>query len=149
MGPEPSAVLALLPQREPQLLIGRVVSLDLGRTLVATYRIPADASYFQGHFPDDPVVPGVVQIEALVQASALLALATDATLGDRAGRILLMGLDDVRFRRRVGPGDELELSVTVRSRRGPVWKLDCVASVCGEPATVARLLLNVTTTDAR
>ncbi len=148
-GPAPDAVLALLPQRDPQRLIDRVESVTPGARLVAFHKVPEDASYFDGHFPGEPVVPGVVQIEGLLQAAGLLALATDETLVGGTGRILLMGLDRVRFRRRVGPGDEVELSVSIVSRRGPVWKLDGVASVGGMPATEARLLLNVTTTDAR
>ncbi len=147
MGPDPASVLPLLPQKEPRSLIDRVTALESGAALTATYLVPDDASWFAGHFPGDPVVPGVVQLDALVQAAGLLALADDPALAD--GKLLLMGLDRVRFRRRVSPGEELTLRVSLVSRRGPVWKLDAKASVGDDPATEARLLLNITLADAR
>jgi len=128
-------------------MVDSVTAIEVGAALTATHRVPPDASYLAGHFPGDPVVPGVVQIEGLVQAAGLLALATEPELA--GGKLLLMGLDRVRFRRRVIPGEELTLRVSLVSRRGPVWKLDGKASVEGEPATDARLLLNVTLADAR
>ena len=145
--PDPIEVLPLLPQREPVALVDEVLECEPGGFLRARHRVPRDADYFSGHFPGDPVVPGVVQFDALFQAAGLLALATEPELA--SGRVLLMGLDRARFRRRVGPGDDLALEVRVRSQRGPVWKVDAKASVQGEPATEVRLLLNATTADAR
>jgi 3-hydroxymyristoyl/3-hydroxydecanoyl-(acyl carrier protein) dehydratase len=146
MNPDPAAVLSLLPQRDPQPLVDRVLSVEAG-TLRAVHAISPAATYFAGHFPGDPVVPGVVQLDALVQAAGLLALATDPTLA--GGRLLMMGLDRVRFRRPVRPGEELDLCVTVVTQRGPMWKVDATASVGEEVATSARLLLNITLADAR
>jgi 3-hydroxyacyl-[acyl-carrier-protein] dehydratase len=144
---DPSEVLSLLPQKEPVQWLDAVECLEPGSRVVARHDIPVDASYFEGHFPGDPVVPGVVQIDALVQAAALLVLGTEPPLPGR--QVLMMGLDRVRFRRRVAPGESLRLEVTVVSRRGPVWKVDGEASVAGETATQARLLLNVGSADIR
>ena len=146
---EPGSVLPLLAQRDAALLIEHIESYVAGEHLSAVHTVSPEATWFPGHFPEDPVVPGVVQIEALMQASGLLALATDPDLAEGRARLLLMGLDRVRFRRRVGPGDRMLLQVKVVSRRGPVWKVDGTVVVAGEVATEARLLLNATTADAR
>lgn len=137
---DPAALVQHLPQRSPYLLLDSVDEWVPDERLVATGRVRPEAPYFEGHFPGDPVMPGVLQIEALAQATTLLGLASQGRLGERGGGMHLLGLDKVRFRRKVVPGDVLLIEVEVARVRGPTWRVQGRASVDGERAAEAVLL---------
>jgi 3-hydroxyacyl-[acyl-carrier-protein] dehydratase len=129
-------LVELLPHRPPFRFVDAVESLDPGTSVVARYRVTGDEPFLAGHFPGNPVFPGVLQLEALAQAGAVAVLADDRY----AGRLPLFGgVEKVRFRRLVRPGDELRLEVTLErlSARGG-WG-EGTATVDGQAACVARL----------
>lgn len=134
------AILKLLPHRPPFLLVDRVVEFEADRRLVALKGVTMNEPFFQGHFPAKPVMPGVLILEALAQAAALLAILS-LPPGDVDGKITyLMGIDDARFRRPVVPGDRLELVVEVTKHKGAVWKQRGVARVDGQDAAEAEFM---------
>lgn len=134
-------ILEILPHRYPFLLVDRIVSVTPGERLLAYKNVSFNENFFEGHFPDNPVMPGVLTVEALAQTAALLAhfTQTDAEGGlDTDGKVMyLAGIDGARFKRPVRPGDRLDLEVTIARRRGPVWKMACKATV--EGALVAEM----------
>lgn len=121
---------AVLPHRIPFLLVDKVLELT-DDCIVAIKNVTMNEWYFQGHFPDKPVMPGVLQIEALAQAGAILALLHEPFRGKMA---LLGGIDNAKFRRVVRPGDVLTLDVRVTARRGLVGKSEARALVDGQVA---------------
>lgn len=136
-------ILARLPHRYPLLLVDRVLEVVPGKRIVAIKCVTMNEPFFQGHFPGFPVMPGVLIVEALAQAAALLAFFSADGEGEKAeaGRpVLLMGVDKARFRRKVEPGDRLELVVELQSMRHRVWKFECTASVDGARAATAELM---------
>jgi 3-hydroxyacyl-[acyl-carrier-protein] dehydratase len=140
-GPRPTvldveAIQKLLPHRPPFLLVDRVVSHEPGKRLVAWKGVTMNEPFFQGHFPGHPVMPGVLILEALAQAAALVAM-LDVSPEDHGKVTLLMGIDNARFRRPVVPGDRLELEVEVVKHKGAVWKTRGVARVDGQVAAEA------------
>ena len=135
-------VLRVLPHRHPAILVDRVLEVVPGARILAVKNVTISEPVFAGHFPDRPVLPGVYVLEALAQAGALLAHATDPF--DPAERALyLLGVDRARFRRVIVPGDRLELRCEVAARRGDTWRLKCSASVDGEIAAEAVILASV------
>jgi len=134
------AILEFLPHRYPFLLVDRVLEMEANERIVAIKNVTWNEPYFTGHFPDDPVMPGVLQIEALAQAAAILGYQSYEGLAERGGGVLLMGLDKVRFRRKVIPGDVLRLEVNVTQKRGKTWKVNATATVNGERASSALIL---------
>ncbi|MBI4506669.1 MAG: 3-hydroxyacyl-ACP dehydratase FabZ [Chloroflexi bacterium] len=126
-------IRATLPHRYPFLLVDRVLELsDDGSHIVALKNVSANEPFFQGHFPDEPIMPGVLIIEALAQAGGILVGRTRRP-GARAGAMgVLAGVDGFRFRRPVRPGDALRLEVTLAKMRGAVGKLACRATVEGQ-----------------
>jgi 3-hydroxyacyl-[acyl-carrier-protein] dehydratase len=115
-------ILRILPHRYPFLLIDRVLSLEVGKRIVAVKNITMNEPFFQGHFPGRPIMPGVLIVEAAAQAGGILALlSTPEHLGNPS--IFLMGLDKVRFRQPVVPGDQLRIEVeTIRGGK-KFWKM--------------------------
>ena len=133
-------VLKYLPHRYPFLLVDRVDEIELGERLNAVKNVTLNEPFFPGHFPAHPVFPGVLIIEALAQATGLLAFRTMGVMPEDNKLYLFVGVDNARFKRKVQPGDRLDLSVElVRSSRG-LWKFYCEASVDGEVACVAELM---------
>jgi 3-hydroxyacyl-[acyl-carrier-protein] dehydratase len=129
-----------LPHREPFLLLDRVVELTLGERLHAQKNVSGNEPFFAGHFPGNPVMPGVLQLEAMGQAGALLAILSGASV--EAGHGIYVGsLADCKFRRPVVPGDVLDLKVELLRQRLGTFKLACRAEVAGELATEARATL--------
>jgi 3-hydroxyacyl-[acyl-carrier-protein] dehydratase len=129
----------LIPHRQPFLLVDRVVAFEPSRKLVAWKGVTMNEPFFAGHFPGKPVMPGVLILEALAQAAALLAM---MSLGpDEAGKLTyLMGIDSARFRRPVVPGDRLELHVEVTRQKGAVWKQQGTAVVDGQTVAEAEFM---------
>ena len=146
---DPRAILALLPHRNPFLLVDRVDELIPGERIAAVKNVTWNEPYFAGHFPGNPVMPGVLQIEALAQAAAILGIRTHPEYAERGGGVLLVGLDKVRFRRKVVPGDVLGLDVSLIKERGRIWRVRGQASVDGERAAEAEILATFVHGDTR
>lgn len=127
--PELADLLRLLPHRYPFLLVDRVLELSVERC-VALKNVANNEPFFVGHFPGRPVMPGVLIIEALAQTGAVLALSTVA--GTQNTYFMLTGIDKVRFRRQVIPGDQLRLEVQILRHHRPLWKMRAEARVDGE-----------------
>jgi 3-hydroxyacyl-[acyl-carrier-protein] dehydratase len=133
-------IAALLPHRYPFQFVDRVLAFDDGVRIVTLKNVTLNEPYFRGHFPERPLMPGVLICECLAQAGALLAHASHD--GTPAGRVVVLtGLDRARFRRPVVPGDQLHCEVTLRKRHTPLWKMHGVARVDGEAVAEADLLL--------
>ena len=122
-----------LPHRYPFLFVDRVLEFEDGKRLAAVKNVTANEPYFTGHFPGRPILPGVIICEALVQAGGLLASLSVEGLPSGKG-VVLAGLEHVRFRRMVVPGDQLRLDVEIKSKRRPLWKMHGRASVDGQTA---------------
>ena len=127
--------LNLLPHRYPFLLVDRVLELNSERTLTLK-NVTVNEPFFTGHFPNMPIMPGVLIVEALAQSAAILAL---GIIGDRRSLFMLTGIDKVRFRRRVVPGDQLKMEVRLVKHHHPLWKMHGEARVDGELAAEAEL----------
>jgi 3-hydroxyacyl-[acyl-carrier-protein] dehydratase len=135
-----AGIEAILPHREPFLLIDEVVELEPGERVRARKRVRGDEWYLRGHFPGRPVMPGVLIVEAMAQTGAVAVLVEEENRGRMA---LFAGIDDTRFKRIVEPGDELELECTLEQVRGPVGKGKARATVDGQLAARGTLTFAV------
>ena len=136
----------LLPHRYPFLLVDRVVSIEPGKALRAYKNVSANEPFFEGHFPGHPVMPGVLVLEALAQASAILAYRS--TGFDPAEKVTyLMAIDGAKFRKPTVPGDRLELEVEVLRFKGSILKTRGVAKVEGEVVAEGEFLATVVDKD--
>jgi 3-hydroxyacyl-[acyl-carrier-protein] dehydratase len=133
---EAAEIMRIIPHRYPFLLIDRVVELQPGAHVVAIKSVTANEPQFTGHFPDRPIMPGVLMVEALAQAGAVAVLSLPEYHGKLA---LFAGIDECRFRRTVLPGDTLRLEVTLEKLRGVFGRGRGVASVDGEVAVEATI----------
>ncbi len=126
----------IIPHRYPFLLIDKVRDIIAGVSCVGIKNVTNNEPHFQGHFPDMPIMPGVMIIEAMAQTSGVLVGVT-MKLIDKQAKVFFMGVDAVKFRRKVVPGDVLELHVKTLRGGGRVWKFEGHAMVEGELATEA------------
>ena len=126
----------MLPHRYPFLMVDRVVEIGNGKARTLK-NVSNNEPFFVGHFPGNPVMPGVMILEALAQSAAILALAELKSEGQRM--FMLTGVEKARFRRPVVPGDQLEMEVSVIRSRGPLWKMRAEARVGGEIAAEAEI----------
>ena len=133
-----SAIERVIPHRFPFLLIDRVVELG-DDSIVAIKNVSANEPYFAGHFPGHPIMPGVLQVEAMAQAGAVLALNQMAEPG-QSPLVFFMGIDKVKFRKPVVPGDVLRLEVKPLRRGGAIWKLEGRGLVDGQVVSEAEFL---------
>ncbi len=130
----------VLPHRYPFLLIDRVLEFHAGKSLTGIKNVSINEPFFQGHFPEKPVMPGVLILEALAQATGLLAFKTEAGEREPNSLYYLVGMDRARFKRLVEPGDQLHLSVElIKTKRG-IWVFDTRATVDGETAATAEIM---------
>jgi len=132
-------ILERLPHRYPFLLVDRVTRLEKGRSISAIKNVTMNEHYFMGHFPDNPVMPGVLILEALAQAGCILAFETWGS-EDAPARLYMSGLDGVRFRKRVTPGDRVDLEVEIIRLRKRAVKMYGKALVDGEVAAEAHFI---------
>jgi 3-hydroxyacyl-[acyl-carrier-protein] dehydratase len=136
----------LLPHRYPFLLVDRVVEIVPGQKLVAYKNVTMNEPFFNGHFPGHPVMPGVLILEALAQATAILAYKTENI--DPTQKVsYLMGVDGARFRKPVVPGDRLQLTVEVIRHKGAIWKTKGTATVDGVKVSEGEFLATVVDKD--
>lgn len=129
-----------LPHRYPFLLVDRVVELDPGKRILAYKNITANEDVFNGHFPNAPIFPGVMIIEAMAQAAGVLGFVTEDKYADDNALYLFAGVDGVRFKRQVIPGDRLMLEAEIDSVKRSIWRFKCRATVDGELACEATIL---------
>jgi 3-hydroxyacyl-[acyl-carrier-protein] dehydratase len=122
-------VLKYLPQRYPVLMIDRVLECEPGKRILALKNVSANEPYFPGHFPSRPVMPGVMILEAMAQAAAILAFRTLGSLPDELTTYFYAGIDNARFRRPVEPGDQLRIEITLQGSKRGVWKFGCAVRV--------------------
>jgi len=131
-------ILAALPHRYPFLLVDRVVEVVKNERIHAFKNVSFNEEFFQGHFPGAPVMPGVLQLEAMAQAGGLLAYET--TPWDANKIVLFMSMDKVKFRRMVSPGDRLDLHVKIDRVKGSIWRFSGQAKVEGQVASEAEMM---------
>jgi 3-hydroxyacyl-[acyl-carrier-protein] dehydratase len=129
-----------LPHREPFLFIDEVINIKKNKEIHATKLISEDEYFLKGHFPNNPIFPGVIIIEALGQASGILGFVSMGKTPEEGSIYVLAGVDKVRFRKRVRPGDNLDLFSNVVGEKRGIWKFDCRAEVNNELICTATIL---------
>ena len=133
-------ILKMLPHRYPFLLVDRVLQLDKGKSIVALKNVTINEPFFNGHFPYRPVMPGVLMLEALAQAAALLSFHTMDVVPDENTIYYFAGIDGARFKRPVEPGDALTLMVELDRMKAGIFKFKAKAMVGAELAVEAELM---------
>ena len=126
----------IIPQREPFLMIDEVENYEPGESAIAYKNVSEDEYYFKGHFPGNPIMPGVLMVEALAQTGAVAILSMEENKGKNA---LFGGIDKLKFKKQVVPGDRLKLEVKIIKRKGPVGIGDAIATVDGKIAVKGEL----------
>ncbi len=129
-----------LPHRYPFLLVDRVVEITLGESIVAYKNITVNEELFQGHFPEKPLFPGMLTLEAMAQTAGILGFKTMDKKPEDGSMYMFVGADNVRFKRQVVPGDQLMLRARVLSVRRGIWKFEVSADVDGELCASATIL---------
>lgn len=133
-------VLEHLPHRYPFLLIDRVLDVVPNERIVALKNVTINEPFFPGHYPHHPVMPGVLIIEAMAQASALLSFKSMGTKPDGSSVYYFVGIDNARFKRPVTPGDQLIFKSAITMSRRGMWKFSCSAEVDGQLAAEADII---------
>ncbi|AKU12109.1 (3R)-hydroxymyristoyl-ACP dehydratase [Azoarcus sp. CIB] len=133
-------ILQYLPHRYPFLLVDRVLELEEGKRILALKNVTMNEPFFPGHFPHHPVMPGVLIVEAMAQAAALLSFKTMGIKPDENSVVYFAGIDNVRFKRPVVPGDQLQFDVAITQSKRNIYKYKGVARVAGEIAAEAELM---------
>ena len=133
-------IMEIIPHRDPFLLIDEVTEMEIGKTIRAVKYVREDEYYFKGHFPAEPVMPGVLIMEALAQAAGILSFKTAGEMPNETSLFFFAGIDKARFKRQVIPGDQLHLHIEITRRMRSVWKYNAVARVDGDVAAEAELM---------
>jgi 3-hydroxyacyl-[acyl-carrier-protein] dehydratase len=129
-----------LPHRYPLLLVDRVLDWESGKRITAIKNVTANEEFFNGHFPSKPVMPGVLMIEAMAQTAAILSFLTKNQKPDENTLVYFLGIDGVRFKRPVVPGDQLRMEVEITRYSRGIWKYKATGSVDGQLAVEAELM---------
>ncbi|MBT3144448.1 3-hydroxyacyl-ACP dehydratase FabZ [Neptunomonas phycophila] len=129
-----------LPHRYPFLLVDRVLELTPGESIVAIKNVSVNEPFFNGHFPEHPVMPGVLIVEAMAQAAGILGFKTMNKTPEDGSIYYFVGSDKLRFKRPVVPGDQLKLEASIISERRGIWKFDVKATVEGDTVSSATIL---------
>lgn len=135
------AILQRLPHRFPFLLVDRVLSVNSGKSIVALKNVTINEAFFQGHFPQYRVMPGVLILEALAQAGGVLAWESAQAAEQGVEILYLAGINDARFKRPVVPGDQLTLKAELIAKKRSVWKYACRAEVDGQLVAEAEITM--------
>ena len=136
-------ILEYLPHRYPLLLVDRVLSCDPGKTIVALKNVTINEPYFQGHFPNYPVMPGVLIIECMAQAAAILTFHSEKAKPDKHSVYFFVGIDNARFKKPVVPGDTLRLEVAITRHVRGLWKFAAQAWVGEVMAAESEIMCTV------
>ena len=136
-----NAILRQLPHRYPVLLVDRVLECHKGQSIRALKNVTYNEPFFPGHFPQRPVMPGVLIIEALAQTAGILAFVTAGVFPDDNTRFYFVGIDEARFRRPVEPGDQLILTATLQRQMRGIWKFGAAALVGDTEVASASLMV--------
>jgi len=136
-------ILQNLPHRFPMLLVDRVLECEPGKRILAMKNVSINEPFFAGHFPHHPVMPGVLIIEALAQAAAILSFKTLGTLPDDKSVYYFVGIDEARFKHPVSPGDQLMLDVSIDRLLRGLWKFSARARVGETLAAEAKIMCTV------
>jgi 3-hydroxyacyl-[acyl-carrier-protein] dehydratase len=135
-------IRATLPHRYPFLLVDRIRELEVGRRIVGIKNVTINEPFFQGHFPDRPIMPGVLILEAMAQVGGILAMKSVPTEGRPV--VYLTGVDGAKFRKPVVPGDQLRFEIEVLKKRPPFWKMQAKAYVDADLVCEAEMTAMVT-----
>ena len=133
-------VLTLLPHRYPFLLIDRVLEFEKDTRLLALKNVTYNEPFFNGHFPVQPVMPGVLIVEAMAQATGLLAMESNPETVNPTTIYLFVGIDKARFKQQVEPGDQLKIEVEQLKMKRGIGFFDCVATVDGKTVATAEIM---------
>ena len=133
-------ILKYLPHRDPFLFIDKVISIEEGDNIHASMNIKDDDVFLEGHFPDNPIVPGVILIEAMGQASGILGFKTMGKTPEEGSIYVIAGVDKARFRQRVLPGEKVDSFSKVLGSKNGIWKFECFAEVQGKLVCSANIL---------
>ena len=133
-------IMNLLPHRYPFLLVDKISEFEDGKSIIAIKNVSLNEPFFNGHFPDYPVMPGVLILEALAQASGLLVFKTPSLCPPNESLYLFVGIDKARFKKPVIPGDQLQLKVEMKKSKQGFAVFDALATVEGEVAASAELM---------
>ena len=133
-------ILGTLPHRYPFILVDKVISLVPNETITAIKNVTINEEFFVGHFPNYPVMPGVLIIEALAQTAGILSFKSMNETADDNTLYFFVGIDNCRFKKPVVPGDVLNLNVSIEKVRGGVWKYNAIATVEGNTCAQADLM---------
>lgn len=133
-------ILEHLPHRYPFVLVDRVLSMELGKEITAVKNVSVNEPYFPGHFPYHPVMPGVLIVEAMAQAAAILSFKTMGTKPTNDSVYYFAGIDNVRFKKPVSPGDQIVLNVKIDRILKGIWKYVAVAKVGDEVVAEANMM---------
>lgn len=133
-------ILSLLPHRYPLLLVDRVLKVEAGKTITALKNVTINEPFFAGHFPEMPVMPGVLILEALAQTGGILAFETTQRPEKHRSLLYFAGIDKARFKRIVYPGDQLILKVDLLQVKRDIWKFNGQATVDGKLVCSAEML---------
>ena len=136
-------ILEYLPHRYPMLLVDRVLEVIPGERIVALKNVSFNEPFFPGHYPHHPVMPGVLVVEALAQAAAILSFKTMGGRPDDKSVYYFVGIDGARFKRPVSPGDQLIFEVSILANKRGIWKFAAQARVDGQVAAEAELMCTV------
>ena len=133
-------IMQFLPHRYPFLLIDRVVEMEVGKCITAIKNVSINEPFFTGHFPQSPVMPGVLILEAMAQAAALLSFKTEQYTPEEIGVVYFAGIDAARFKKPVLPGDQLVLKIDIVRKMRGIWKYTARAEVDGALVAEAEMM---------